>query len=184
MSYIYPVNSITIRYASASDAELIADMSRQSFYDTFAEVNTREDMELFMSKQFSREALIREVVEGDGIFLLAFDGEEAVGYARLREGEPRPEFNNESSIEIARLYAIKGSIGKGVGKELIQECIRIAGDMNRSFIWLGVWEKNVRAIAFYTKWGFEKFAEHDFILGRDVQKDWLMSKKNKIEKSK
>ncbi len=177
LSYIYPVNSITIRRASASDAELIADLSRQSFYETFASLNTAEDMELFMSKQFSREILIKEVEEVDGIFLLAFNGEESVGYARLREGDQHPEFNSEPAIEIARLYATKGSIGKGVGKELMQEGIRIARDMNRTIIWLGVWEKNDRAIAFYNKWGFEKFAEHDFVLGNDVQRDWLMYKK-------
>lgn len=174
------MNSIIIRYANAADAGLIADLSRQTFYDTFAAVNTKEDMVLFMNKQFTREALIKEVEEGDGIFLLALEGEEAVGYARLREGEQHSEFNNESSIEIARLYALQSYIGKGVGKELMQECIRIARDMNRSIIWLGVWEKNGLAIRFYNKWGFEKFAEHDFILGTDVQRDCLMSKKIKL----
>jgi len=152
-------------------------MSRQTFYDTFAAVNTKEDMDKFMNEQFNRESLIKEVGAPGNLFLLALDGEAPLGYVRIREGEKRSEFNNHSSIEIARIYATQSSIGKGVGKALMQECIRIAKEMNRDIIWLGVWEKNDRAIEFYRKWGFEKFAEHDFVLGNDVQTDWLMSRK-------
>jgi ribosomal protein S18 acetylase RimI-like enzyme len=152
-------------------------MSRQTFYDTFATSNTKEDMDKFMSEQFGRETLIKEVGAPGNLFLLAYDGDEPLGYVRIREGEKRPEFNNHSSIEIARIYATQPSIGKGVGKVLMEECIRIAKEMNRDIIWLGVWEKNHRAIEFYRKWGFEKFAEHDFLLGNDVQTDWLMSRR-------
>ena len=95
----------------------------------------------------------------------------------MRDGEKHSEFNGFTSIEIARIYALKKSIGKGVGRELMQKCISIAREMNRDIIWLGVWEKNERAIQFYRKWGFEKFAEHEFILGNDVQTDWLMYKR-------
>ena len=171
------MSSISIRYAGAADAELVADMSRQTFYDTFAAVNTKEDMDKFMNEQFSKEALMEEVADSKNIFLLAFDADSPVGYAFMREGEKRPEFEGKSSIEIARIYATKSSIGKGVGKELMEECMFVANLMNRSIIWLGVWEKNKRAIEFYSQWGFEKFAEHDFVLGNDIQKDWLMMKK-------
>ena len=171
------MSSIRIKYAEIPDAELIADMSRQTFYDTFAAVNTKEDMDKFMNEQFNRETLIKEVGAPGNLFLLAYDGEEPLGYVRIREGERHSEFENQTSIEIARIYATKSSIGKGVGKALMQECIRIAKEMKRDIIWLGVWEKNDRAIEFYRKWGFEKFAEHDFVLGDNVQTDWLMSRK-------
>ena len=176
-SYICRMSSIRIKHAEPSDAELIADMSRQTFYDTFAAVNTQEDMNKFMNEQFNKESLIKEVGAPGNLFLLAYDGDEPVGYVRIREGERRSEFHNHSSLEIARIYATQSSIGKGVGKALMQECIRIAREMDRDIIWLGVWEKNDRAIEFYRKWGFEKFAEHEFILGNDVQTDWLMSRK-------
>ena len=174
------MSSIRIRHAETADAELIADMSRQTFYDTFAAVNTKEDMDKFMNEQFNRESLIKEVGAPGNIFLLAYDGEAPLGYVRMRDGEKRSEFNNPSAVEIARIYATHSSIGKGVGKALMQECIRIAKEMNRDIIWLGVWEKNDRAIEFYRKWGFEKFAEHDFVLGNDVQTDWLMCRKVSI----
>ncbi|WP_276502176.1 GNAT family N-acetyltransferase [Terrimonas pollutisoli] len=168
---------ISIRFATGGDAELIADMSRQTFYDTFASQNTVEDMNKFLNEQFTREALIQEVNTKDNIFLLAYDQEEPVGYARLRENNNPPSLGSANAIELARIYATSNSIGKGVGKALMEKCIGLAERGKKDFIWLGVWEKNQRAIDFYIRWGFEKFADHDFVLGNDVQKDWLMKKK-------
>ena len=167
---------ITARYATIADAELIADMSRQTFYETFASKNTDEDINKFMNEQFTKEALMKEAGTDDAIFFLAYDGEEPVGYARLRKGEKRPEFAGKNSIEIARIYAVQSSIGKGVGKALMKICLDVAAEQNKEVIWLGVWEKNMKAIAFYTKFGFEKFSEHEFLLGNDLQTDWLMMK--------
>lgn len=168
--------SIEIKYAAVKDAELIADLSRQTFYETFVDDNTKEDMDKFMSEQFSRKELIGEVGAAGNIFLLAFDNDTPVAYVKMREGELRSEFAGKTSIEIARIYAIKSAIGKGVGKALLLKCIDIAVEANKEIIWLGVWEKNDRAIDFYNKFGFEKFATHDFVLGDDVQTDLLMKK--------
>lgn len=168
--------SIIIQVAGNKDAELIADLSRRTFYDSFAAQNTKEDMDKFMNELFTKDALMKEVGAPGNLFLLAYAGNEVTGYARMRDGEKRPELGNKHSIEIARIYATQQSIGKGTGSALIQRCIDIAKEMKREIIWLGVWEHNQRAIAFYKKWGFEKFAEHDFVLGNDVQTDWLMKK--------
>ena len=170
------MDGIIIREATNGDAGLIADMSRKTFYDTFAAVNTKEDIDKFMNEQFSKESLMKEVIDKDGIFFLAYEGEEALGYVCMREGEKRMEFDDKPSIEIARIYALQSAIGKGVGKVMMQYCIDTAVKLNKAIIWLGVWERNERAIAFYKKWGFEKFGEHEFVLGNDLQTDWLMMK--------
>lgn len=167
---------ITVRLGTKQDAGLIADMSRQTFYDTFASQNTKEDMDKFMNEQFTRETLMEEVGAENNIFLLAYDEEQPVGYARIRENNNPPSLGTSNAIEIARIYAATTAIGKGIGKVLMQKCIEIAKARDRELVWLGVWEKNQRAIDFYIKWGFEKFADHDFVLGNDVQKDWLMKK--------
>ena len=164
---------ITIREATLADAEQIADLSRQTFYETFAPYNTEADMEIFMRETFTREALIAEVGAPGNTFLLAFNKDQLAGYARLRE---QPNDMTLSSIEIARLYAATAMIGKGVGKALMQACIDFAREQQKKTVWLGVWEKNERAIRFYTAWGFEKVGEHDFVLGTDVQRDWIMEK--------
>lgn len=167
---------IQIRFCTEADASLIADLSRQTFYETFASENTAADMEKFMTEQFSREALMKEVGAEGNIFFLAYDGETPVGYARMRESNNPPELGDKRTIEIARIYAATSCIGKGVGKALMQKCIDAAKEMNKEVVWLGVWQKNQRAIDFYTKWGFEKFSTHVFVLGNDPQTDWLMKK--------
>lgn len=171
---------ITIRLATTSDAALIADMSRQTFYDSFAADNKKENIDKFLNEQFTREALMQEVGAERNIFLLAYDEETPVGYARLRENNNPPELGILHTIEIARIYAIRSAIGKGVGKALMQKCIDIARQKKAGTIWLGVWEHNQRAIDFYTRWGFEKFADHDFVLGDEVQKDWLMKRETEL----
>jgi ribosomal protein S18 acetylase RimI-like enzyme len=166
-----------IRFATADDAELIADLSRRTFHETFGYVNSKENMDKFMNEQFSREKLIQEVAEPGNTFLLAFDNDTPVGYVRMREGKKFPAFENKDSIEIARIYSVNSYLGTGVGQQLMRQCIFIAKELKKEIIWLGVWEKNPRAIAFYTRWGFEKFKEQDFLLGDDLQKDWLLLKK-------
>lgn len=164
---------VTIRYATPADAELIADMSRTSFYEAFAKDNTKEDMAIFMSEQFTKEELMKEVELSEGIFILAYINDEPVGYARLRL---KNNLAHEQAIEIARIYALDKAIGKGVGKALMLECINKAKELQMRSVWLGVWEKNERAIGFYKHWGFERFGEHQFLLGTDLQTDWLMKK--------
>jgi diamine N-acetyltransferase len=167
---------IIIRVASTDDAGLIADMSRQTFYETFTSHNTKENMEKFMIQSFSKEALMKEVGEAGNIFLLAYEGDQPVGYARMRQSHTPSELKKANAIEIARIYATAHAIGKGVGKAMMQYCIKIALERSYNTIWLGVWEHNHMAIEFYTKWGFEKFGTHVFMLGNDAQTDWLMMK--------
>lgn len=167
---------VTIRIADKRDAELIAALSQQTFIETFAPMNSKENMEKFLQESFSNEILKKEVGISGNIFLLAYEDDKPLGYVRLREDNNPPELAGTNSMEIARIYAVKDAIGKGVGKLLMQECIRIAKQKGKSLIWLGVWENNKRAIDFYIKWGFEKFATHIFKLGDDNQTDWLMKK--------
>jgi len=167
---------ITIRLASVKDAELIAEMSRQTFYDAFAAQNTKEDMDKFMNEQFTKEKLAEQVNDNESIFLLAFSDSEPVGYARMAKSETPPELGNAKTIELARIYSVTNAIGKGVGKALMQKCIDTAKESGKQILWLGVWEHNNRAIDFYTRWGFEKFGSHPFVLGDDHQTDWLMKK--------
>jgi diamine N-acetyltransferase len=171
------MQSIQIRIAGPEDAEIIADMSRRTFYDTFAIHNTQENMAIYMSQQFTREKLLAEVSLPGRIFLLAILDKQPVGYASMREMTPPRGLEHTRAIEIVQIYSEKEMIGKGVGKTLMQRCLDIAREMNKQYVWLGVWEHNHRALEFYKKWGFEKFGEHLFIVGHDAQTDWWMKKK-------
>lgn len=163
-----------IREATTSDAALIADISRQSFYDTFAADNSKEDMDKFLSEQFTRGKLMLEVGRREFAFYLLYVDNVVAGYVKLRFGNVPAGLPVRSALEIARLYCMKAFIGQGVGKALMQKCIDKAREEHFEAVWLGVWERNRRAIDFYTGFGFEKFGETDFLLGNDLQCDWLM----------
>lgn len=167
---------ITVRKATHADAVIIADMSRETFYATFAGQNRPEDMDKFMNEQFTQEKLMAELYDPENIFFLAFDENIPAGYAKMREGGKPEDFENADSTEIARIYAAVNYTGKGAGSALMQKCIDAAKEAGKKMIWLGVWEKNQRAIDFYTRWGFEKCGTHIFLLGSDPQTDWLMKK--------
>jgi GNAT superfamily N-acetyltransferase len=170
--------TITISIAGPSEAELIADLSRRTFYDTFAPHNTAENMDQFLQTEFTREKLVEQVGAPRNTFLLAWLDNQPVGYTRLYEGtEPPRGIAGTASIEIARLYAEQHAIGKGIGKALMEASIDVARGKDKQWIWLGVWEHNLRAIAFYQKMGFEIFDRHIFLLGQDVQYDWWMRRR-------
>jgi GNAT superfamily N-acetyltransferase len=170
--------SVTVSIADKPDAATIADISRRTFMDTFAPHNTPENMDLFMSTQFTRKQLINQVGAPGNTFLLARLDGEPVGYARLFEGKELPQgIAGSTAIEIARIYAEQHVIGKGVGKALMQAAIDLARQKGKDWIWLGVWEHNHRAIAFYEKMGFAIFDRHIFLLGQDVQYDWWMRRR-------
>ena len=167
---------INIVIATKAEADLIADMSRKTFSDTFAAFNDPENMSRFMNEKFNHEILTAEVGAPGNHFLLAYDEQVPVGYARVRDNNTPPGLEGQETIEIARLYAVKESIGKGVGKKLMQTCLDLGRTLNKKIAWLGVWEHNDRAIKFYDKWGFTRFSQHEFILGSDVQTDFLYKK--------
>jgi diamine N-acetyltransferase len=168
---------LSIRKATGRDALLIADISRQSFYDTFAADNTKEDMKLFLSQQFSRRMLMMEVGKREHTFFLAYADDQIAGYVKLKESPCPAALPAAGALEIARLYSLKAFIGQGVGKLLMETSIGHARELGKEAVWLCVWEKNQRAIDFYTAFGFQKFSDTVFQLGNDVQNDWMMWRK-------
>lgn len=170
--------ALTIRIASAEDAALVTDLARKTFYESFAVYNTEENMRIYMEEQFTREKQLAEVGAPGRLFLLAYAGEEPAGYASMRETEERPKgLEGEKAVELVQIYALQRMIGRGVGPALMQACVDLAREKGHDWIWLGVWEHNLRAQAFYAKWGFERFGEHIFIVGLDAQTDWWMRKR-------
>ena len=170
--------NINIRVAGREDAALIADMSRRTFYATYAAHNTKENMDQFLATQFAPEKLMEEVGAPRNTFLLVYVEGEPAGYARLFDNSELPrELAGSSAIEIARIYCEEHAKGKGAGKALIEACQATGKSMDKDWIWLSVWEQNHNAIGFYTKMGFEIFGKHLFILGHDLQNDWYMRKR-------
>ena len=123
--------NLTIRYATEDDAALIADISRQTFYNTFASSNSKVNMDIFMNIQFTKGRLMLEVGMPENIFLLAYMDEEVAGYVKLRDTKYPKTLGSTNAIEIARLYAMPDLIGKGVGKLLMEKSLEIAKEKNK-----------------------------------------------------
>ena len=167
---------LTVRQAEVKDALMIAEISHLTFRHTFEAINSTKDMELFLNEQFTKGKIILEVSDPENTFMLAYADNRIAGYLKLREHRHTELPSENKAIEIARLYCMPGMTGKGVGALLMQTAIQVALEKNKDVLWLGVWEKNHRAIDFYQRWGFEKFGQTDFLLGTDIQLDWLMKK--------
>ncbi len=165
-----------IRTATAADNYLLSELGARTYRDTFAADNTAEDMTLYLAGSFSPEKQAAELAQEGTVFLIAEEGDQPVGYARLRQDPPPECIKGKKAIEIVRLYAVKEMIGRGIGAALMQASLDEAARLDCDIIWLDVWENNPRAIAFYQKWGFEKVGEQGFQMGNDLQHDWLMAR--------
>lgn len=168
--------SFSVRVATLEDVPILVNLGAKTFQDTFGVHNTQENMRLYMEKTFTHEQITNEINDPATIFLIAYDGNTLVGYAKMKMGEIPTGLNSTKTIEIERIYSTQEYIGKKAGKSLMGACLDVAREQDCETIWLGVWEHNPRAIAFYEKWGFEKFGSHPFLLGTDLQTDLLMKK--------
>lgn len=172
------LENITIRPASSDDVQAIAQLSIQTFQDTFATEENKADTDLYLENAFSIQQLETELSDRHNTFLLAYaDGaEDPVGYAKLRLGKKASCITAFNPIELERLYVDKHVIGEGLGSRLMQACLNRADAQNHDVLWLGVWEHNQRAIRFYAKWKFVTVGSHLFKLGNEKQTDLIMQR--------
>jgi GNAT superfamily N-acetyltransferase len=169
-------NQIVVRIASSRDAALIAGLGARTFRDTFAADNTEADMTAYLAGAFGVEIQARELDDAASTFLLAYIGDDPVGYARVREGAAPACVGGTRPLEIVRFYADAPWIGAGVGAALMGACLDRAPTAQCDVVWLDVWERNPRAVAFYKKWGFAVVGKQEFVLGDDIQHDLLMAR--------
>ncbi|MBX9807115.1 MAG: GNAT family N-acetyltransferase [Flavobacteriaceae bacterium] len=168
------MSPIIIKKATISDLEIIQEISKQTFIETFADVNTSEDMENYVLENFNTEQVTSEINNRESAFYLATLNNETIGYLKLNFEKAQTETYNEQTLEIHRIYVLKAFLGKKIGQLLLDETVKIAQQTNVDYIWLGVWEQNHRALQFYAKNGFVEFDKHIFTLGNDIQTDLLL----------
>lgn len=169
------MNTISIIPITSSDVLALQNISKQTFSEAFTDANTPEDMELFLAKHFDTKKLLAELQEKDSLFYFAQTAEGlSVGYLKLNMGQAQTEFQVEEALEIERIYVLQAFHGKKVGQFLMQKALQIAKEKGKTYVWLGVWEKNEKALTFYRKNGFEAFSTHIFVVGDDAQTDILM----------
>ncbi|MCB9079550.1 MAG: GNAT family N-acetyltransferase [Anaerolineaceae bacterium] len=167
---------MTIRPAIAADAARLAEFGAQAFAAAFAADNTPEDMAAYLSEAFSPAKQQAELADPASRFLIAAVGGAMAGYAQLKVGSAEEGVTGRNPIELVRIYTNSERIGQGIGAALMNACLEAARQGGHDVIWLGVWEKNHRAQAFYRRWGFMKVGTHIFQLGADAQTDWILQR--------
>ena len=168
--------SVIVRTALHKDISLLAALGAKTFRVTFAQDNTPEDMEAYLTEHFSEEKVAQEIADPRAVFLIAELAGKPLGYAKLNMGDPDAGVTGAKPVELVRLYVLPESIGQGIGARLMKEAIETATSRGFETLWLGVWEHNHRAIGFYRKWGFEEVGSHIFQLGSDAQTDLILQK--------
>ncbi len=170
------MQKLHIKKATKKHLPDLQQISRQTFFETFRDTNTSENLEKYLETNFNAQKLSAEIDTLGSQFFLAYGGDEVVGYLKINTGDAQTEFQKNDEFEVERIYVIKAYWGKEVGQTLLDHALRIALKRNFRLVWLGVWEKNYRAIRFYEKNGFVAFDQHYFRVGDDLQTDLLMQK--------
>jgi diamine N-acetyltransferase len=163
---------MNIRHATPADAAALAEIAERTFRDTFARDNRPEDLETYVTSAYSEEKQRRELENPNGVTLLGeTDDGELIAYAQMRRVR-----SPHGEVEIARFYVDKNHHGQGIAQQLMQAAYDAARELGGTTIWLGVWERNLRAIAFYVKCGYRDVGSQPFLVGSDLQTDRVMAR--------
>jgi ribosomal protein S18 acetylase RimI-like enzyme len=168
--------SPSIRKAVPADARALAELAELTFRDTFAAANTSQDMDLHCRTHYGEAIQAQEISTVDRLTLVCDHEGQLIGFAQLAWGAAPDGVGGQRPGEIHRLYVDRPWHGKGVAQALIGACLQAMDAHGSDVVWLGVWEHNPRAIAFYRKWGFAEAGEHVFTVGTDPQRDLIMAR--------
>ena len=165
---------IKIRKVTSGDIPKLQKIGKQTFSETFAADNSAENMAVYLEEEFSIEKITTELADKNSEFYFAEAGGKVIGYLKLNFGPSQTEIKDGNTLEIERIYVLKEYHGQKVGQVLYNKAIEVSKQKKVDYVWLGVWEKNSRAISFYKKNGFTEFDKHIFQLGDDEQTDIMM----------
>ena len=166
--------AVTIKKCTSKDLSELLGLARDTFVETFGHLNDPLHFDAYVEKAFAEEQMRKELENPDSHFYFAYYRHQLAGYLKLNLAPAQSDINDPESLEVERIYVVGPYHGKGLGKTLFQRALDMAHEKRLSYIWLGVWEHNTKALRFYESYGFYRFAQHPFKLGDDLQTDWLM----------
>ncbi|WP_299896972.1 GNAT family N-acetyltransferase [uncultured Aquimarina sp.] len=159
------------------DNHTMLNIGKTTFYQSFGPpLNTEENIQKYLNQHFTLPKITQEILRPESYFYFIKHQKDIVGYIKLNFGTAQTETITGNSLEIERIYLVQAHQGKGIGLNILNWIITFAEKYTVDFVWLGVWDRNIRAIKFYKRNGFIKFGEHPFLLGNDLQTDHLMKR--------
>ena len=169
-------SEINIRIAGPSDADLLIELGRTSFYEAFAEETSPEDMAEHLKTAFKIEDITEQLQSEQSLFIIIESGSVAAGYAHLYHADPPRCVNTVSPIQLVRFYLRRQYYGRNLGNALMKACLEKARSKGFESVWLSTWEMNHRANAFYKRWDFEIIGRAKFKVGSDIQNDFIFAR--------
>jgi ribosomal protein S18 acetylase RimI-like enzyme len=170
-----PLDELTFRSATPEDAAALADFARRTFVETYAADNRPEDMETYVAGAFGEARQGAEIANPDGATILGEAAGRIAAYVQLRRGPAPACVDSPAPVEIMRFYVDRPWHGRGVAQRMMDAALRTARELGGGIVWLSAWEKNPRAFAFYRKLGFGVAGRAQFLLGNDLQDDYVMT---------
>lgn len=162
-----------IKKCTMDDLILLRDLAYKTYDETFRSLNSPATMDAYLEQSFAIEKMRAELADSDSMFYFLYVGKELAGYLKLNEDGVQTDIHDPQSLEIERIYLAKEFQGQGLGQVLMDKAISMGNDLGKSYLWLGVWEKNRRGIQFYEKHGFYVFGRHPFYMGQEEQTDFI-----------
>ena len=166
--------AIRIRRAEDDDALALSMLAERTFRAAFAESNDHANMQLHCAANYGQAMQLTEIREPSRETWVAEADKRLVAYVQLRVDAASSVVLGDRPVEIQRFYVDASHHGTGLAHHLMAHVLARAEAAGFATLWLGVWERNPRALAFYRKWGFEVVGEHIFKLGDDPQRDLVM----------
>jgi GNAT superfamily N-acetyltransferase len=164
-----------IRPARVSDAVELSGLAERTFRDTFSALNTAENMDLHCASSFSPVIQATEIADQEMLTVVAEQDGSLVAFAQLHLRPETPAcVSGSPAVELRRIYVDRGLHGTGLARDLMAYVLRAAAGHGADVIWLGVWERNPRAIRFYERHGFSTVGDHVFVVGTDPQRDLVL----------
>lgn len=168
------MNNIQFHRIGMADLEDLKLIGKKTFVESFSWGNATENMQMYLDKAFADQQLLNEINDPGSAFYFARVNDIPIGYIKINSGNAQTEIRDMNGMEIERIYVLGEFQGMKVGQLLFEHVVKIAKARNLEYIWLGVWEKNPKAIKFYERNGFKQFATHVFKVGNDEQTDVMM----------
>jgi ribosomal protein S18 acetylase RimI-like enzyme len=168
--------TVAIRAARVPDAPWLAALAERTFRETYSAHNTPEDMERYVGQHFGPARQEAELGDAGMTTLIAEVDGQAAGYVQLARAPAPSGVTGSAPVEIHRFYVDRPWHGLGVAQQLMDAAVSAAKAAGAGTIWLGVWERNPRAIAFYRKSGFRDAGTQTFVLGGDHQRDLVLAR--------
>ncbi|WP_413628158.1 GNAT family N-acetyltransferase [Fructilactobacillus vespulae] len=176
------MTKILIREVELDEVPFLQQFASKLFKETYIPFSAEADIDTYITDNYTEQKLKQGISNPESSFYFIEVDETIAGFCKLDIGDLQTDHRFENALEVEKLYIDQRFKGQGLGRKLIYFAEEHALELNKSLVWLGVWEGNKDAAGFYEHLGFEPQGTHEFQLGSELQTDFLLAKRIKAKR--